>query len=152
MTGYVVGFLVAPETDEVLLIRKNRPAWQAGLLNGPGGHVEPGESAMDAMRREFWEEAGLEAPWWTKMLLMHLPAADIWFFRWRCAPSFLRQAESRTDEPVEVWRIADLLQPGAPIVPNLRWLLPLAAYQDDRYDPFTVVAQKSGVSGRQAAA
>jgi hypothetical protein len=36
---YVVGF--AFDTDgRVALIRKNRPEWQAGRLNGIGGHVE----------------------------------------------------------------------------------------------------------------
>ena len=36
-----------------------RGAW-AGLWNGIGGHVEPGESAGAAARREFHEETGLE--------------------------------------------------------------------------------------------
>lgn len=46
----------------VLLIRKLRPAWQAGRLNGVGGKVEFGESPDEAMAREFREETGHEAP------------------------------------------------------------------------------------------
>ena len=66
MQQYVCGFLFSVDRSRVLLIRKNRPAWQAGKLNGVGGKVEPGESIQKAMTREFREEAGLtlaEAQW-----------------------------------------------------------------------------------------
>src|SRR5437764_210410 len=62
MRSYVCGFLFSPDRSQVLLIRKNRPAWQAGKLNGVGGKVEPGESLHAAMRREFREEAALDLP------------------------------------------------------------------------------------------
>lgn len=39
-------------------IPERRGAW-SGLWNGVGGHVEQGESAADAARREFLEETGL---------------------------------------------------------------------------------------------
>lgn len=45
---------------EVLFIHKNRPAWQAGRLNLPGGGIEPGETPEEAAVRELQEEAGLE--------------------------------------------------------------------------------------------
>lgn len=45
--------------DKILAIRKNRPAWQAGRLNLPGGKVEPGENPFQAARRELEEETGL---------------------------------------------------------------------------------------------
>src|SRR5690349_13991679 len=41
--AYALGFLF-DGTGRVVLIRKRRPAWQAGLLNGVGGKVEPGEA------------------------------------------------------------------------------------------------------------
>jgi hypothetical protein len=37
MITYVVGFLFSPSGAEVVLIRKARPSWQSGLLNGIGG-------------------------------------------------------------------------------------------------------------------
>ncbi|HEY5036239.1 MAG TPA: NUDIX domain-containing protein, partial [Chthoniobacterales bacterium] len=37
--------------DEVLLIRKKR-GFGAGKINGPGGKVEPGETALGAALRE----------------------------------------------------------------------------------------------------
>lgn len=58
-TKYVLGF--AFYQDQVLLIRKTRPKWQAGLLNGIGGKVESfDENNQVAMRREFVEETGIE--------------------------------------------------------------------------------------------
>jgi 8-oxo-dGTP diphosphatase len=48
--------------DEVLLIRRadDRPVFP-GQYNGLGGHVERGESVVEAARREVLEESGLEA-------------------------------------------------------------------------------------------
>lgn len=53
---YVLGFLFSEDGSRVLLIWKNRPAWQAGKLNGIGGKIEDGEQPLDAMKREFVEE------------------------------------------------------------------------------------------------
>jgi 8-oxo-dGTP diphosphatase len=57
---YVVGFAFSADKSKVVLIRKNRPAWQAGKLNGPGGKIEHGETPHEAMCREFAEECGVE--------------------------------------------------------------------------------------------
>lgn len=53
---YVVGFLFSEDESRVLLVLKNRPAWQEGKLNGVGGKIEAGETPLQAMEREFKEE------------------------------------------------------------------------------------------------
>src|SRR4051812_3192633 len=55
---YVCGFAF-DLLGRLVLIRKKRPEWQAGRLNGVGGHQEPGETPEVAMAREFYEETGV---------------------------------------------------------------------------------------------
>ena len=56
ITHYTLGFLFNPEKTKVVLIKKERPTWQAGRLNGIGGHVEKDETSLACMEREFKEE------------------------------------------------------------------------------------------------
>jgi 8-oxo-dGTP pyrophosphatase MutT (NUDIX family) len=46
--------------DDVLLIHKDKPAWQKGRLNLVGGKVEENESPLQCAVRELKEEAGLD--------------------------------------------------------------------------------------------
>ena len=50
------------EKGHVLLLKgaSNKKIW-ANLWNGPGGHVEVGESVLEAANRELLEETGLTA-------------------------------------------------------------------------------------------
>lgn len=63
MINYVVGFAFDESKENVLLMRKNRPDWQKGYLNGLGGHIEINEYPLHAMRREAYEEAGIDVSW-----------------------------------------------------------------------------------------
>lgn len=45
---------------DLLLIKRAKPPY-AGLWSMPGGHIEPGEEAAAAARREVMEETGVEA-------------------------------------------------------------------------------------------
>src|SRR5690242_7587733 len=55
---YTVGFFFNEDLSKVLLIRKAKPPWQAGRLNGIGGSFEGTESPEKCMDREFLEETG----------------------------------------------------------------------------------------------
>lgn len=57
--GYVLGFLFNVSNQSVLLVKKNKPEFQKGLLNGIGGKIEEGETPLEAMKREFREETGI---------------------------------------------------------------------------------------------
>ncbi len=63
MDKFVVGFAFSKNTDAVLLVKKLRPKWQRGLLNGIGGKIEKDENSPDAMNRECKEETGLTLDW-----------------------------------------------------------------------------------------
>ncbi len=58
MHHFCLGFVFGPDNAQVALIEKKKPDWQAGLLNGIGGSVEEGETAIAAQVREFEEETG----------------------------------------------------------------------------------------------
>lgn len=122
MTYFCLGFLFSRSLDQVLLIRKNRPAWQAGKLNGIGGKIEPNETPIEAMRREFWEEAGLSITDWTKFARLAKPfefCVDCFY-----AVGEPNHAKTQTDEVLEVWSLP--LFYNVPVISNLHWLLPLA--------------------------
>ena len=57
-----LAYILNEETDEVLLIRRNkRPDDDHfGKVNGLGGKVEPGEHILSGLRREIFEEAEVE--------------------------------------------------------------------------------------------
>lgn len=120
MQHYVCGFLFSPDRSRVLLIRKRRPAWQAGKLNGVGGKVEPTDpSHLAAMTREFREEASLTIADWHHCLTI---AATDWQGRFFRAFGDIDAARPLTDELLEIHPTARLPQDT---IPNLRWIIPL---------------------------
>ncbi len=54
---------VTPE-QELVLVRQYRHGAKTFTLEIPGGMVDPGETPLEAARRELREESGYEAPEW----------------------------------------------------------------------------------------
>lgn len=138
MTEYVAGFLL-DHKGRVVLVRKNRPDWQAGKLNAVGGHVEEGERPIEAMRREFQEETGLDLDGWEHFATVKgQDWGSVFFYRLTVEPDVLSQVRTVEDEEIVVIYEWDLWEHAH--LPNLRWLLPLAQYEHDTYVP--VVAEE----------
>lgn len=126
---YVCGFLRG-EDDWVLLVRKNTPAWQAGKLNGVGGKIEENEKPDDAMKREWTEEIGEGDPSWRKFCVVSGNGYEVHFY----AADFLaalRHGFSATHndvgEELVTFELAYILDHDD-VIPNLKWLLPMAFY------------------------
>lgn len=132
--SYVVGFMFDVTEGSVLLLRKNRPTWQAGKLNGVGGRIEDGETPLQAMRREFVEEVGLDCDAWQQFCLLSDEREwQIYFFS---AIGPIWNASVMTDERPEVAEVAAL---PSDTIPNLRWLIPMAlTMRDERISSFDV--------------
>jgi 8-oxo-dGTP diphosphatase len=126
-TKYVCGFYFDHVLKQVVLIWKNKPAWQAGKLNGIGGKIEPGETAAEAMHREFKEETGIDHPAWDRVIIISGNDWEVHFFSAVGKANEFEYATTMEDEEVakiEVDRLHDF-----DYIPNLEWLIPLALHK-----------------------
>lgn len=144
---YVVGF--AFSDTRVLLTRKTKPAWQKGLLNGIGGLVEKGETIVEAMCREFQEEAFLvtkPGDWIHRVRLITYKKEkydnteySVDFFLTYLDPKqhyiALRAASEATNEKLIWVQISNMCLMR--IIPNLLWLIPLC--RDADLDPHQTI-------------
>ena len=128
ITRYVLGFLFNDDLSSVLLIEKKRPTWQAGKLNGIGGHIEEGEAADQAMRREFLEETGVDVGSWRQFLELtdenHFHIACYFAVSNEDEGNEFELARSMTDERVVIAHCEELSDENT--VPNVRWMVPMA--------------------------
>lgn len=119
MTDYVLGFLFDLKQKHVLLIKKNKPDWQKGKLNGVGGKIEI-ELPFDAMVREFKEETGIQYNNWREVCNMH--GSD-----WNCRvftgfSDLIWSYTNLTDEVLYIHHIESL---PANCLPSIHWLVPM---------------------------
>lgn len=126
---YVVGFLFSPNRGQVALIRKNKPKWQAGLLNGIGGKIEPGESAPQAMEREFEEETSVKVVNWRWFATIRGEGFKLTCFTADASAAQFNGLQSITDELIEVVPFT-YANDHRDCIPNLRWLIPMALDKD----------------------
>jgi len=122
----VVGFAFKEDRSGVVLIRKNRPEWMAGMLNGVGGHIEGRESPRQAMAREFEEETAIHVQLhkWFEIVQMRGKKWEVTFFKTFLSPHDIHFMTSMTDEKVML--ISCENENELNMVPNLSWLIPLA--------------------------
>lgn len=127
---YVLGFVFSDISEsetgtEVILILKNKPDYQKGKLNGIGGKIEPNEGPLEAMRREYEEEAGVATGplLWCKVGRIYFPLpATVHLF---AAQSYdvVRCSRTETDEHIIKMKVKDIR--FNPRMVNLDWIIPL---------------------------
>lgn len=120
-TLYVLGFMFDERKEHFLAIRKTKPKWQAGKLNGVGGKVEINESPFEAMRREFREETGIDCATWSQVAYMTGPDFQMYIFS---AVGDINKAVQTTEEELYSLQVKNNLPHN--VIPNLRYLVPMA--------------------------
>ena len=132
---YVAGFLFSENGEQVALIKKLKPEWQRDRFNAIGGKVEEGETELEAMRREFEEEAGLDVPDWKLFCVLNGNDAsyvkgggdfEIHFFSHFSDDVYkVKKMEIEDITCINVKMVLHVYGIGN-IIPNLTWLIPLA--------------------------
>jgi 8-oxo-dGTP diphosphatase len=134
--NYVIGF--AFNRDRVALIRKAKPVWQAGRLNGIGGKIEPGETQCVAMAREFREETGVDssATEWGLKFIMQGGGWEAHVYAMEMDDERFESLRTTTIEAVEKHYIANLSFENC--ISNLYWMVPLARDKSGVKLPITI--------------
>lgn len=144
-TFYVVGFLFDNACENVLLIRKLKPDWQKGLLNGIGGKVESGEKIENSMIREFDEETTNTKPLnWRRYCIMSGTNNDGSEF---CVDVFsartdvIADIKSKESEVVELHSTQRVCSGQEKTIGNVPWLVSMAMdFERGSYPPKAVLA------------
>lgn len=127
MEHYVLGFVFNRNQDKVLLIRKEKPSWQAGRWNGIGGKIKDiDKSSLKAMERECEEEIGVPYDW-QHCITFICPSGTVFVFQ---NIDYLTSLDKPDEiefkqienELLQVWSINNL--PNN-IMDNLKWLIPI---------------------------
>lgn len=124
MIRYVVGFCFNEDGTKVALLRKTKPAWQAGKLNGLGGKIEEGESPLQAMNREFMEEAGVDGLDWKARTVINNHHFVLTVFS--CFDDRVFEAKTMEAEEVGIYCVGAL----GNTIDNLKWLVPMLLDRD----------------------
>lgn len=133
-TNYVVGFAFNQEKTKLLLIKKTKPEWQAGLLNGIGGKIEEYDSTpYHAMTREFFEESNIKTvkESWYEFAKLDSPYFELHCFVGFFEQSYLETFENVTEEEIFMVNVADLFnQQFNGCISNLKWLIAICLDED----------------------
>ena len=125
-------------------MRKNKPHWQEGHLNGIGGKIEEGELPIDAMQREYEEEVvtptgvdlEIKTEDWAQLCIWDYGQGCVWFYYTFVDNEEMLKLEQEANdigERFENWPLNELLDTyninNSKMIDNLRYLIPMALYK-----------------------
>ena len=134
-----LGYVLTPDRRSVLLIHRNaRPDDPAlGKYNGLGGKLEPTEDAAAGMKRELFEEAGIEVSEMSLRGTLSWPGfgknGEDWFGFIFVITSFTGAASTGNAEGSLSWQpLESLIEGNLPLWPGDKHFLPLVFDNDPR--------------------
>lgn len=130
---YVVGFAFNKEKTKVLLIKKTKPDWQAGQLNGIDGKIESyDKNPHQSMTREFLEECNLEtkATDWKHFATINSDYFELECFAGFFNIDFLENYQTTTEEVIlsDIQYLFDTQ--FSQCISNLKWLISICLDND----------------------
>jgi len=128
-TEYTLGFVFSANKVNVMLIEKQKPDWQKGKLNGIGGHIEKGETPLEAMIRECKEETNLDITNWQPFLVMEGDNFQDEKWKVHCFRAFDNSSYKVLFETkegkVKLYDVEEIIKGEHITIPNLKWLIPM---------------------------
>lgn len=121
-----IGFLFSSTFDKVVLIKKTKPEWQFGKLNGVGGKSEDFDDSINhTMSREFKEETSVYVPPenWEYYAEMIGPDWNVHCF-YSIDDNLIYGVKTTTGEEVCIIDTSELSELN--IISNLSFLIPAA--------------------------
>lgn len=127
MNEYVLVYAQNANTPEALslLVLKDKPAWQKGKLNLPGGSIEAGETPVQAAARELYEETGYQ-PTGEVKLLGKIICDDAIIYCCKAVVAVFHDPKPREEETQGIsWLYWQDVLTDKRLIPNLRVIIPL---------------------------
>lgn len=125
MLEVAAGVIVSPD-GSILLGKRPEGKPYPGYWEFPGGKIEAGESAIEALKRELKEELGIDPhhlhPWISRIFHYSHATVKLNFFRvlgWHGEPRGLESQEISWQDPHEI-SVSPLLPANEPILRALR--------------------------------
>lgn len=125
MKNYSNVFALNSRYSEVVLVRKNRPAWQNGLLNAVGGKVDADETYLQCAIREFKEETSVDISEYPIHHFADLVGVDykIGFFLVILDDTAFYECKTTESEQIDRYDINEILTSQYDIVNNTPFML-----------------------------
>jgi 8-oxo-dGTP diphosphatase len=139
MKNYVLGFLFNESMDSIVLIKKTKPDWQNGKLNGIGGKIEPHEpNPIDAMVREFEEETSVKTKNddWKRFVVMTGINWQV-FCYFTKNENYFNNVKTTTEEEIVKISVSDVTVLNN-VLKNLKWMIYLAIDFQNKKSPVLV--------------
>lgn len=119
------GFLFLDGRTRVVLLEKTHPHWMKGMLWGPGGHSDPGETPLQCMHREYREETGIDGLLWELFARFKGPGYEVSLF---VSEADTATPRSLTEEVVGIYDLTDIFSGAVLVAPRVKVLVAMAEY------------------------